>query len=78
MTLMKWIHVFRNSGNDEDFVSSLTSATEMLPTTLDALSSTASDDTPSLSSNVSASDRGLSPLRICQSLKAAVGGNLLT
>ena len=62
ITLMKWMQVFRSSGNDEDLVSSLTSATEMLPTTLEALSRTAREDTPSLSSKVNASERGLSPL----------------
>ena len=66
MTLMKWMHVFRSNGSDEDFVRSLTSATEMFPTTLDALSTTARDETPSFRSNVSASARDLSPLRHSQ------------
>ena len=62
ITLMKWMHVFRSSGNEDELVRSLTSATEILPTTLEELSSTARDETPSFSNKVRASARGLSPL----------------
>ena len=62
---MKWIHVFRRSGRDEDFVKSLTSTVEILPITLRALSMIARDDTPSSNSRVSASVKGLSPL-VCK------------
>src|SRR5271155_6264808 len=66
MTLMKWMQVFRRRGRADDFVRSLTSTVEILPTTLCPLSTTARDETPSLSSRVSASVRGLSPLVFCQ------------
>lgn len=56
------MQVFRSKGNEEDLVSSLTSTTEMFPTTFDELSRMASDDTPSLWRSVRASARGLSPL----------------
>lgn len=59
------MQVLRSNGNEDDVVRSLTSATEMLPTTFDELSSIARDDTPSLWSNVRASAKGLSPLSIC-------------
>ena len=62
MTLMKWMHVLRRSGNDDDFVRSLTSAVEILPMTLRLLSRTARDETPSSMRRVSASINGLSPL----------------
>jgi hypothetical protein len=58
----KWIQVLRSRGRDEDLVNSFTSTTEMLPTTLDELSMTAKDETPSLSSKARASAKGLSPL----------------
>lgn len=62
MTLMKWMHVLRRRGREDDLVSSLTSTVEMLPITFLALSRTASDETPSLSNRVSASVKGRSPL----------------
>lgn len=34
MTVMKWMQVFRRSGRDDDFVSSLTSTLDILPITL--------------------------------------------
>jgi hypothetical protein len=63
MTEMKWIHVFRRRGKEEDFVRSFTSTLEMLPITLWLWSMTGRDETPSLSRSVSASKRGRSPLQ---------------
>lgn len=62
ITEMKCIHVLRSSGKEDDLVKSLVSVVEMLPTTLLALSSTASDDMPSSSSIARASASGRSPL----------------
>ena len=59
---MKCMQVFRSNGSDDDLVRSLTSAVEILPTTLEPLSRTAKDETPSFSSRVNASVKGLSPL----------------
>lgn len=56
------MHVFLSKGREDDFVSSFTSTTEILPTTFEELSRTAKDETPSLRSKVKASARGLSPL----------------
>lgn len=70
----KWMQVFRRSGRDEDLVRSFTSTTDMLPTTFIVESSTASDDTPSLSSSVRASLSGLSPLQ--HSLAMYTGGRV--
>ena len=62
MTVMKWIQVFRRRGRDEDFVKSLTSTFEMLPTTLWLWSTTAKEETPSFRRRVRASASGRSPL----------------
>lgn len=63
MTEIKCMHVFRRSGSEEDFVSSFTSTVEIFPTTLWPLSTTGSDETPSLSRRVKASVSGRSPLQ---------------
>lgn len=62
ITVMKWMHVFRSSGREEDLVSSLTSTLEILPITLWLWSMTGRDETPSLRRRVRASKRGRSPL----------------
>lgn len=62
MTEMKCMHVFRRRGRLDDFVRSLTSTVEILPTTLCPLSRTGNELTPSLSKSVNASVNGWSPL----------------
>lgn len=63
ITLMKCMQVLRSRGREDDFVRSFTSTVEILPITLRALSSTASDETPSFMRSVRASVKGLSPLK---------------
>ena len=64
MTLMKCMQVFCSKGSDDDLVRSLTSATEMFPTTLEELSTTGKDETPSWCNRVRPSARLLSPLQM--------------
>jgi hypothetical protein len=64
ITLMKCMQVFRSRGSEDDFVNNLTSAVEILPMTLRALSRIASEETPSLRRRVRASVKGLSPLQL--------------
>lgn len=56
------MQVFRSSGREDDFVRSLVSVVEMLPTTFEPLSRTAREETPSSRRSASASARGRSPL----------------
>lgn len=58
MTEMKCMQVFSRSGREEDLVSNLQSTVEMLPTTFRALSTTASDETPSSAINARARCNG--------------------
>lgn len=62
MTEMKWMHVDLSSGKLLLFVSNLTSAVEIFPTTLKALSTTATLVNPSSLMSCRASERLLSPL----------------
>jgi hypothetical protein len=62
MMVMKCMQVDWRSGREAAEVSRRTSALEMLPTTLEALSITATEVRPSLDMSIRASARGASAL----------------
>lgn len=75
ITEMKWIQLDFNNGKLLLFVSSLTSAVEILPTTFNALSTTATLVSPSLLINCRASVKVRSPLESSALSQIAVSDN---